>query len=509
MQRFLGRVCEAGLAKMVPKTILTGANFCLSSLLTGLCRLQGGYLLGGCEGEQERWAAVPWPARQERRVLDRSQTVLMFRVATSRLSAIRQVQVSTRTLATVAVGISGGVDSSVAAMLLKEQGHDVVGVHMSNWDVAEEGHESCGEQDARDAHRVCDKLGIGFHRTSFVREYWTDVFEPLLQGYQAGGTPNPDVACNRHIKFDRFVTHALALGADRVATGHYARVEHRHGYGSGDAGSCADDDDTRLLMAIDAVKDQSYFLAAVRQWALRLCDFPIGYLHKDEVRQRAAAAGLHTASKRDSTGICFIGKRRFADFLEGYLPQAPGPFVCVDSGCEVGQHRGYALYTPGQRARVGGMHARWYVVDKDADTNVVRICEGSDHPALFARSLLLHPSTVSWISGAPPAEIATGSPLRCRVRVRHPGELHECTMELEPDHSLRRGALRITLDQPVRGIAELQAVAFYMADVCLGGATIWERGPTLWDEARALRRVGYSGGSNATRADGPTALVIG
>lgn len=274
-----------------------------------------------------------------------------------------------RQLATVAVGVSGGVDSSVAAMLLKEQGHDVVGVHMSNWDAAEEaGHEACGEKDARDARKVCERLGIGFHRTSFVREYWNDVFEPLLQGYQSGGTPNPDVACNRFIKFDRFVTHARELGADRVATGHYARLDHGLGLGVNDGGSSGFSSlsggsglsggigggggiggdgvkrsTTRLLMAADVAKDQSYFLAAVRQSALRLADFPIGHLQKHEVRERAAAAGLHTATKRDSTGICFIGKRKFADFLESYLPQEPGPFVCVDTGRELGQHRGCAV----------------------------------------------------------------------------------------------------------------------------------------------------------------------
>jgi tRNA (5-methylaminomethyl-2-thiouridylate)-methyltransferase len=266
--------------------------------------------------------------------------------------------------ATVAVGVSGGVDSAVAAMLLKEQGHEVVGVHMRNWDAAEEGSAECMEREARDARRVCAQLGIGFHEVSFVREYWHEIFEPFLDGYESGGTPNPDVACNRHIKFDHFLAHARALGADGVATGHYARLER-------DA-----DGATRLLAAVDAVKDQSYFLATVQQEALRSTRFPIGHLLKSEVRAMAAAASLHPAAKRDSTGICFIGKRNFGAFLEGYLPQTAGPFVCVESGSVVGEHKGYALYTTGQRARVPGCATRWYVVDKRVPTNEVVVCAG-------------------------------------------------------------------------------------------------------------------------------------
>jgi tRNA U34 2-thiouridine synthase MnmA/TrmU len=286
--------------------------------------------------------------------------------------------------------MSGGVDSSVAALLLKEQGHEVIGVHMTNWDAAEEAsddtQQQCIEQDYKDAKRVCEQLGIGFHEVSFVREYWSEVFEPLLEGYHAGGTPNPDVMCNRHIKFDRFVNHALSLGADRVATGHYARVEpagseplaaadpaaaaaaaaaapttrdsssssstSSSAAAAAAAAQCDAPTAVRLLRAADAVKDQTYFLAHVRQEGLRRALFPLGPLLKAQVRERAAAAGLHTATKRESMGICFIGKRRFSSFLEGYLPQEPGPFVCVESGRAVGLHRGYALYTPGQRARM-------------------------------------------------------------------------------------------------------------------------------------------------------------
>lgn len=269
-------------------------------------------------------------------------------------------------MATVAVGMSGGVDSSVAAMLLRDEGHDVVGVHMQNWDAFEESdgtQAECAERDTNDARRVCERLGIGFHEVSFVREYWQDVFEVMLQGYHEGGTPNPDVMCNRHIKFDRFVSHALGLGADLTATGHYAQLDR------------AADGSVRLLTAADETKDQSYFLSQVRQGALRSALFPLGGLRKTVVRARAAAAELHTAAKRDSAGICFIGRRNFGSFLQGYLPQAKGEFVCVTTGASVGTHRGYAVYTPGQRARISGQSTRWYVVGKDAAANVVHVCE--------------------------------------------------------------------------------------------------------------------------------------
>ena len=402
-----------------------------------------------------------------------------------------------RSLATVAVGISGGVDSSVAALLLKEEGHDVIGVHMSNWDPAEEGSEACTEREARDAERVCTHLGIGFQRVSFVREYWHEVFEPLLRGYHDGGTPNPDVACNQQIKFDHFTRHVLSLGADRVATGHYARVD-RDAHGT-----------ARLLCATDSVKDQTYFLSRVPQAALQVSEFPIGHLMKEEVRARAAAAELHTATKRDSMGICFIGKRKFGEFLEGYLPQTPGAFVCVESGRKVGEHRGYALYTPGQRARVSGQSTRWYVVDKDARSNVVIIARGSDHPALFTRGLVAEKA--AWISGEAPTELLAGRPLACTARIRHPGILSHVIIDAEyppaeyppatapaaappaacmpaAEHAGRprthegfvegrlegpvegrehSGLLHVHFDAPMRDVAEMQSIAIYEGEVCV------------------------------------------
>ena len=404
--------------------------------------------------------------------------------------SLRPLRFGVRKLATVAVGVSGGVDSSVAALLLRQQGHDVVGVHMTNWDAAEEGIEGCAEREERDARKVCEQLGIGFQHVSFVREYWHDVFEPLLQGYDAGGTPNPDVMCNRHIKFNHFLKHCLALGADRVATGHYARIEH------------GADGSAQLLAGTDASKDQSYFLACVRQEALLRCSFPLGALDKSRVREMAAAAGLHTASKRDSMGICFIGKRDFGEFLQGYLPQTPGQFVCVESSHVIGEHKGYALYTSGQRARVSGQSTRWYVVDKDIGSNVVYVCEGADHPALFTRDLMAQ--SPCWVSGRPPAALTAGTALRCEARIRHPGQRHACTIRAVGESDAHH-TLRVSFDLPVRDVCEMQTVAFYLGDVCIGGATIAERGTTLWEEARGFNRVGWSG-----RGDhGVTAYVSG
>ena len=386
-----------------------------------------------------------------------------------------------RRASTVAVGVSGGVDSALTASILRAEGHNVVGIHMRNWDASEESPDiaQCIEKEARDARRVCEEVGIGYHEVNFVREYWHDVFAPLLDGFAAGGTPNPDVSCNRLIKFDRFVDHALSLGADYVATGHYARLER------------APDGTMNLLTAVDQVKDQSYFLATVKQEALRRARFPIGHLLKSDVRAMASAAGLHPAAKRDSVGICFIGKRNFSQFLSGYLPQSTGPFICVETGREIGTHNGYALYTPGQRARVSGCRQRWYVAGKDVATNVVHVCEGRDHPALFSRDLSTHAPL--WSAGALPAELREGGELRCGIRYRHPGPIVPCTVQEDRDASApTSGAsdasppLRITFEQPVHGVAPEQAIALYDGERCLGGATIHQRGRTLWEEACAL-----------------------
>ncbi|KAL1520028.1 hypothetical protein AB1Y20_023506 [Prymnesium parvum] len=382
-------------------------------------------------------------------------------------AAERLVQHSQRRLATVAVGISGGVDSAVAALLLKRQGHEVIGLHMRSWDVKDEsvpeGEMSCVEKERHDAERLCRHLGIGFHEVDFVREYWSLVFEPFLQSYRHGTTPNPDVACNRYIKFDLFHQHALSLGAQHVATGHYARLRRDERTGR-----------MQLLKAVDESKDQSYFLSCVQQQALPQVIFPLGGLPKVEVRRLAREAELHVASKKDSVGICFVGKRRFGRFIAEYLECTSGPFVCVETGMTVGTHRGHPLYTPGAKARIGGLaeqedRKKWYVVAKSAQENTVYVCLGADHRALKTSALLT--DTPSWVAGdAPDAlRLANESVLRCQARVRYQQPLNACEVRLSEDR------LDVAFEQPIDYVAEQQVLAMYDGEVCLGGATISQR----------------------------------
>ena len=405
---------------------------------------------------------------------------------------LTSLRMSRRRLATVAVGVSGGVDSSVAALLLKQQGHDVIGVHMTNWDAQEEISErelSCQEQEKRDAQEVCRTLGIGFHQVNFVREYWHLVFEPFLQAYRDGLTPNPDIACNRFIKFDHFHQHALSLGADYVATGHYARLR-REPSGL-----------VQMLKAVDHEKDQSYFLSHVAQAPLQRALFPLGELPKAEVRRMASEARMHVALKKDSVGICFVGKRRFGEFIRNYIPCTSGPFVDVESGCQVGEHRGHVLHTPGSKARIGGLaeqpdRKKWYVVGKSAELNTVYVALGKDHPALLTQNVLTE--APNWIAGAPPAGMRDGDGggsgkgaraaavaggaqaepearsvqdgvLRCEARWRYQGQLGACEVR-----SVGEG-LRVTFDAPMQHAAEQQALVLYDGDVCLGGANIRRR----------------------------------
>jgi len=372
------------------------------------------------------------------------------------------------------VALSGGVDSAVAALLLRDAGHDVQCLHMTNWE--DDGYCDAA-RDFHDARRVCQMLGVPLHRVNFAREYREHVFADFLAEHRKGRTPNPDVLCNREIKFGVMARYARRLGAARIATGHYARL------GAG----------RMLLKARDSSKDQSYFLAAVDAADFTDVLFPLGDLLKSEVREIARGAGLSVAEKKDSTGICFIGERPFAEFLAQYLPPSPGKIV-DDRGRERGTHDGLAYYTLGQRhgLHIGGVadgaEAPWYVARKNAERNELVVVQGSDHPLLFDDWLAA--SEPHWIGDAPD-ELAAGVPFSCRAKIRYRQPDQLCTV-------VRRGEreLEVSFDQPQRTPTPGQYVVFYRGDRCLGAAVIERAGRRAAAEARtaatatALRAVG-------------------
>jgi tRNA-specific 2-thiouridylase len=353
--------------------------------------------------------------------------------------------------AKIIVGVSGGVDSSVAALLLQQQGASIAGLFMQNWD--DDGSGDCrAEDDRRDAIGICGRLGIPFHARNFAKEYWAGVFEHFLAEYRAGRTPNPDVLCNREIKFRTFLDEARALGAEKIATGHYAQIAFREGA-------------WRLLRAADGDKDQSYFLHQLGQEQLSATLFPIGGLNKPEVRRIAEAAGLPTAQKKDSTGICFIGERDFREFLGRYLPAKPGEIRSVD-GQKIGEHGGVFYYTLGQREGlfVGGVKGRsaapWFVVDKDIASNTLYVDQGNDSRWLQSNQLRSEPA--HWIAGAPPAAV-----FRCSAKHRYRQRDEACEVRILDD-----GSADVRFDAPQRAVTPGQSVVFYRDDECLGGAVI-------------------------------------
>lgn len=367
------------------------------------------------------------------------------------ISSLATPQPAPQTAPRIMIGMSGGVDSSVAAYLLQRQGYAVQALFMKNWDEDDDAQHCSAAQDLADAQAVCDRLGLTLHTRNFAAEYWDQVFAFCLEEFRAGRTPNPDVLCNREIKFKVFLEHAQALGAEKMATGHYARVVQRDGR-------------MRLLKALDLDKDQSYFLYALQQEQLARALFPLGELTKPAVRALAAQQGFGTHDKKDSTGICFIGERKFKEFLARYLPAQPGDIVTPE-GTIVGRHDGLMYHTLGQRKglNIGGRSDAtgepWYVAAKNPLHNTLTVVQG-EHPLLFSQTLIAEQLT--WIAGEPPA-----LPLRCVAQTRYRQPDQSCIIA-----SINEGACTVHFDTPQRAVTPGQSVVFYQAGECLGGGII-------------------------------------
>lgn len=359
--------------------------------------------------------------------------------------------------------MSGGVDSSVAAIILKQQGYDVIGLFMRNWDSSINNdilgnptlqNDICPqEQDYNDALAVCQKLEIPLYRVDFVKEYWDYVFTYFLDELKKGRTPNPDIMCNKYIKFDMFVKKAQELGADYIATGHYARIK-----------------DGKLLRGIDSNKDQTYFLSQLSKQQLKNVLFPIGDLEKSEVRKIAVEYDLITAKKKDSTGICFIGERNFTNFLKNYLPNIPGKMINIETGKEIGDHIGLMYYTIGQRRglNLGGNSDRFFAVGKDLEKNILYVAEGEENSYLYSDSCIVE--MVNWISDEKISDATA------KFRYRQPdNDVHITYLE--------NGELLVSYPQMVKAVTPGQACVFYDKEVCLGGGIIKEvrkNGEKLW-----------------------------
>ncbi|MCM2680773.1 tRNA 2-thiouridine(34) synthase MnmA [Echinimonas agarilytica] len=353
----------------------------------------------------------------------------------------------------VIVGMSGGVDSSVSAYLLKQQGYQVEGLFMKNWEEDDTDEYCSASEDLADAQDVCDKLGIELHTINFAAEYWDRVFEYFLEEYRAGRTPNPDIMCNKEIKFKAFLEFACEdLGADYIATGHYVRRREVNGK-------------WQMLRGLDTNKDQSYFLYTLGEEHVARTLFPVGDIEKPEVRRIAEEQGLVTAKKKDSTGICFIGERKFTDFLQRYLPAQPGAIVTVD-GDTIGQHQGLMYHTLGQRKGlgIGGLKNSsedpWYVVDKDLDNNQLIVAQGADHPRLF--SMGLEADQMHWVDRQDVTQ-----PLRCTVKTRYRQTDIPATVTPLPNNRIE-----VRFDSAQAAVTPGQSVVFYQDEICLGGAII-------------------------------------
>lgn len=352
----------------------------------------------------------------------------------------------------IIVGMSGGVDSSVAALLLKEQGHHIEGVFMKNWEEDDTDTFCPASQDMEDAQRVCDQLQIPLHRVNFAEEYWERVFTDFLDEYKAGRTPNPDILCNKEIKFKAFLNYARQRGADYIATGHYACCTFTN-------------NQFHLMKGLDTGKDQSYFLYTLTQEQLSQSVFPIGELNKNTVRELAHKAGFQNHAKKDSTGICFIGEKKFKTFLNEYLPAKPGDIVTTE-GIVIGKHDGLMFYTVGQRQglKIGGLknatEAAWYVVNKNTESNTLIVAQGQNHPALYTPSLMTR--EIHWIQGTSPK-----FPLKAFAKTRYRQADQACVI-----HQLDEKQYKIDFMEPQRAVTPGQSVVFYQGNECLGGGVI-------------------------------------
>ncbi|RXJ73542.1 tRNA 2-thiouridine(34) synthase MnmA [Veronia nyctiphanis] len=361
----------------------------------------------------------------------------------------------------VIVGMSGGVDSSVSAYLLLQQGYQVEGLFMKNWEEDDNEEYCSAAEDLADAQAVCDKLGITLHTINFAAEYWDNVFEHFLTEYKAGRTPNPDILCNKEIKFKAFLEFAdEVLEADYIAMGHYVRRSF----------PVSEEKMPKMLRGRDSNKDQSYFLYTLSHDQIARSLFPVGELEKPEVRKIAEEQDLVTAKKKDSTGICFIGERKFTDFLSRYLPAQPGVIETTE-GQEIGEHQGLMYHTLGQRKglHIGGQKGGngneepWYVVDKDVSRNVLIVGQGANHPALFSQGLIA--GQLHWVDRSPIAQS-----LKCTVKTRYRQQDISCT--IEPVDEL---TIKVIFDEPQAAVTPGQSAVFYLDDVCLGGGIIEQR----------------------------------
>lgn len=360
---------------------------------------------------------------------------------------LTQEQFEANAQKTVVVGMSGGVDSSVTALVTKLQGYRTIGLFMKNWDETNPDGSCTADEDYQDVIKVCEKLDIPYYSVNFVKEYWDAVFAEFLSDYRKGFTPNPDILCNREIKFKVFHQKAKLLGADFLATGHYCQTNN------GD-----------LLKAVDQNKDQTYFLYAVKKDVFKDVLFPIGHLPKPKVRELAHRFDLATKAKKDSTGICFIGERDFKDFLSQYIQSQQGNFVDL-SGKVLGKHDGACFYTLGQRKGmgIGGPGAAWFVVAKNFDKNEVVLAQGDDHPALYADGLTA--VELNWLTTPPTGEF------RCKAKVRYRQAEQPCTVTVEGNR------VKVVFERPQRAMTQRQSVVFYLDDKCIGGGIIDEVSP--------------------------------